>query len=181
MPAAARFDDAISNVSLNIDGVTVITDMESMQTLIRFDRFDGFVPEFPSRRDFNLSPTDISPWSLNPVTVFYQDPEDEFSLIDISLVPDFLSFGLFDSTGEVYVGFPFTNDVLDPVLSLFDSTSLRIFWFLGDDFFDNCFDEECDVPDVFYTAFGTVDSITGGSPIPVPAAAWLFGSAPPGT
>lgn len=167
-----RFDNAVSNISLSINGVNVINDTETSATVTQFDRFDGAVPEFPSRWDFSLSPTETTPWNLDPVTVFTQDPLDEFAFIGTDLTADFLSFGLFDNTGELYDGFSFTNELLLPNLSLFDSTSLRIFWEVVIE--DDCFDEECGtLTDVFYTAFATVESV---SVVPLPAAVWLFGA-----
>lgn len=169
----ARFDDAVSNISLDIDGVNVFTDTESSSTVTQFDRFDGAVPEFPSRWDFSLSPTDTTLWALDPVTVFTQDPDDEFAFNATEVTADFLNFALFDNSGALYDGFNFTDELILPDLALFDSTSLRIFWEVVID--DECFDDECDIlTDVFYTAFATVESV---SVVPVPAAVWLLGGA----
>ncbi len=163
---AAFFDGAVTDITLAVNGVTVFSSVVDVAT------------PFQSRPvSLSLAET----WGFS----FFPDPMD-LSLPDLnafdfdtfedlgSLSPQGFFFNLSDSTRSIYAG----QSIIDMImldLNDFDSTTFQLFW-------QNDTSQETEFgdspPDLNYTVFARVDSLTSSATVvPVPAAAWLFGSA----
>lgn len=154
--AVANFWDAVSNVSLNINGSNVLTSTET-----------GLLQQFPgdngyySRWSWSLFSENIG---LSDVMVF--DAEN-FQQPLTTLNAQSINFALYDSTDTIYSsGFP--DNIITASLGDFDSTEFSIWWGMNYD------DPYGFNGDASYTVYGTIDNISTVSAVPLPAAAWLF-------
>ena len=161
--AVALFNNALSNVSLDINGVNVLTSTET-------DRVQQFPGNngFPSRWSWGLFAEDLA---LPAVEVF----DSQTGEFITNLNAEFMNFALFDSTDTVYAG-GFPIDLITASLGDFTSTDFSLFWGLssgdenGDPFGDFA-------GDASYRVLGNIETLAVVSEVPVPAAAWLFLSA----
>jgi hypothetical protein len=156
-----NFWDAVSNVSLNIDGSNVLTSTET-GLLQQFPGENGYA----SRWSWSLFSEGIN---LNDVMVFDNgNPSQPLT----TLHAESINFALYDSTDTVYSsGYPF--DIFTASLGDFNSTEFSVWWGMN-------FDEEPSGGfdgNASYAVYGTIDSISSVSEVPLPAAAWLFISA----
>lgn len=160
----ALFDDAVSGVSFDINGNNVVSNATP-----------DAAQQFPGNASLNLS----SRWSwslfdeslaLPSVTVINNMNFETIA----DLTPQFAFFALYDSTRQVY-GNSFPLDLINLDINEFDGNEFSLSWLLdssGDNGPNNDFNG-----DASYTVFGRIDSFSSVSEVPIPAAAWLFGSA----
>ena len=160
---SAFFDGAVSNVSLDINGINVFTSTTELST----------PSQFPG--DFGGTLSASWGWSLFPEFAPFALPDlDAFDVNTFeplgSISAQGFSFRLFDSSRQIYTGGSFL-DLITLDLSDFDVASFQLFWF-------NDFDEEPEFgdepPEINYTVFGSVDSLTNLSAVPLPGGIWLL-------
>ncbi len=160
---SAFFDGAISNVSLDVNGINIFSSMTEVATVSQFPGdFQGL---FSASWSWSLFP-EFAPFSLPSLDAFDNNTFEPLGTI----TPQGFSFGLFDSTRQIYDGGSFL-DMLTLNLVEYDATSLQLFWF-------NDFDEEPEFgeeqPEINYTVFATIDSLTNLSAVPLPGGMWLL-------
>ena len=163
---AAFFSGAVSNVSLEVNGVNVFSSPSEVATVSQFP--GDFSGTLPAGWSWSLFP-DSSDLSLPNLSVF---DVDTFAPLG-NATPQGFFFGLTDSARQIYGGGSFL-DLISLNYPDFDGTSFQLFW--GSNFDDEPdFDEE--PPEINYTVFGTVDSLTNLSAVPLPGGIWLLLSA----
>ena len=164
----ASFDDAVSNISLNINGASIFNSSAEVATVRQFrgDTQD----DIPARWSWDFSP-EIDSFSLPDILAIDNDTSESLG----TATARSFSFKLFDSSRQIYTGngVSFLDMItLDP--DKFDGTSLQIFW-------SNDSGEEPEhgeePPEINYTAFATVDNLANLSAVPIPGGIWLFLSA----
>ena len=162
------FDGAVSNVSLDINGSNVFSSSEEVATVGQFPGdFQGlydaswFYSFFPPFGSINLP----------SLVAFDGDTFQELGTV----IPDGFSFSLYDSTREIYQNTSFL-DMLALDFDDFDSTSFQLFW--SQDYSEEPpFNDEDVENDIYYTVFGSIDSLSTTSAVPLPAGIWLLLSA----
>lgn len=114
-------------------------------------------------------------WSLSdnialPDVSVYRDSTSEF-LTDLNA--NFINFALFNSADSVFSGESHLN-IITASLEDFTGTEFSVWWNM--DFGDDDGEPFGDF-DASYAMYGSIDSISSFSEVPLPAAAWLFMSA----
>ena len=163
---SAFFSGAVSDVSLEINGSTVFDNAADVATPGQFPGDFGGTLAASWNWSFFPDPADLL---LSNLSVTDADTFEPLG----SIVPQGFFFSLFDSSRTLYDG----GSILDLItldLNDFDSTSFQLFW--GTDFSEEPDFEFGEPPEINYTVFGSIDSLTTTA-VPVPAALWLFGSA----
>lgn len=154
------FDDAVSNVSLNINGINVLASTET-ETLQQFPGGNGYYSRWGWSLSDNIALPDVS---------VYRDSTGDF-LTDLNA--NFINFALFNSTDSVFSGESHLN-IITASLEDFTGTEFSVWWNM--DFGDDDGEPFGDF-DASYAMYGSIDSISSFSEVPLPAAAWLFMSA----
>lgn len=162
------FDGAVSKISLDINGTNIFNSATEVATVAQFPGdFGGVLSAswgfsfFPESGGFPLP--DVSAIDNNT-----------FEPLGTASAQG-LSFRLFDSSRQIYSGDGVSFlDMLTLELNDFDGTSLQLFWF-------NDFDEEPEFgeepPEINYTVFASIDSLTNLTAVPLPGGIWLLLSA----
>lgn len=164
----AFFDGAISNLSLDINGINVFSSATEVATVGQFPGdFQGL---FDSRWGWSFFP-DMGSIALPDISV---TDNVTFEPLGTGSAQGF-SFNLFDSTDQIFSGNGSSIlDLISPDINDFDGTSLQLFWF-------NDFDEEPEFgeepPEINYTAFASIDTLTNLTAVPLPGGIWLLLSA----
>ena len=161
----AFFSGAISNVSLDINSMNVFDSDSELATVGQFPGdFQGL---YSASWSWSLFP-EIGLISLPTLSAFDNNTFESLGTI----VPQGFSFGLFDSTRQIYAGG--FLDMITLSLPDFDGTSFQLFWGVN-------FDEEPEFgdepPEINYAVYGSIDSLTNLSAVPLPGGIWLLLSA----
>ena len=159
---SAFFDDAVSNMSLNVDGNPYWSADGTTYVAQTSPIYDQTAPEIWSWSDFGSTFT-----NPDELTVI-----DQFGFELTTLVPDGVGIHLADATRTLYDGQSLTD------MLIFD----------GSEFTDMLMILSWEVPELYdpwgdpindyygyYELEGTIENVRV-SAVPVPAAAWLFGS-----
>ena len=163
---SAFFRGAISNVTLDINGMSVFDNAPEVATVAQFPGdFQGI---FPASWGWSLFPESGS-LPLPDLSAFDSNTSEPLGTISAQG----FSFRLFDSTRQIYASVSFI-DMIPLILSDFDDTSFQLSW-------DGYSDEEPEFgeepPEINYTVYGSIDSLTNISAVPLPGGIWLLLSA----
>ncbi|MEM7465581.1 MAG: VPLPA-CTERM sorting domain-containing protein [Pseudomonadota bacterium] len=160
---ASFFDGAISNVSIDINGANIFSSTTELATVSQFP--GDFGGTLSANWGWSQFP-EFEPFALPTLDVFDNNTFEPLGTIDAQG----FSFRLFDSTRQLYNGGSFL-DMLSLDLADFDATSFQLFW-------ANDFDEEPEFgdepPEINYTVFASIDTLTNVSVIPLPGGIWLL-------
>ena len=173
---ARYFNDAVSGISLDIDGTNVLTTSWT-ETVQQFpgDTVDG--TSYPARWSWSLFPGHSEDpaeafKTLAPLQVFGAEPFENPPLLT-TVNPAGINFALYDPTQTAYGASGQLDLITLTALELgkFPNKEFSIFWGVdysgegGPGGFDG---------DATYTAFFNITSVTDVSEVPLPATAWLL-------